>query len=108
MTTLYDPTETYEAWKEREADMYFEEQRINKHFKPYMDYMFGYHLVNREEVYWAAEEAYKVVNNLWEDYEVSYSELANEVEEIADRFIDTYFVKFDEDWNITSMETSRD
>ena len=96
---MFDPTDNYEARAEMQADFELEDYM---RMKKYMEYMEGFHLVNRTEVFWCAEEAYKVVNDLWDDYEVSYWELADEVADIADHYIATHKVKFDDNGDIVA------
>ena len=94
---MTDPTNTYEARAEMQADFELEDYM---RMKKYMEYMEGFHLVNRSEVFACAEQAYVNVNDLGDDYEVSYWELAEEVADIADHYIAKHKVKFDEEWDI--------
>ena len=94
---MYDPTETYEAWKEREAEMQLEDYMLKKKIFEYMD---EYSYVNKSEVEMSAQEARaKTFYPDEPDYQMSYWEIAD-AQEYAEMYIKEKDIKFDENGDI--------
>lgn len=101
---MIDPTETYEAWKYREAEMQMEEQKREEFYEKVKQYMQQYEFVNKEEIYAAAQNAYAYA--LGEDpfeYQLSYGE-CSVAWEYAKRFIEEDEFVFDEDGNVVKYK----
>ena len=97
---MYDPTETYEAWKYREAEMQMEERKLDETEQKVFEYMEQYAPVNRSEIQWMAEKGCAYA--LWEDpdeYQLSYWEVLV-AQEFADEYIKRNNIQFDEEWDI--------
>lgn len=87
-TDFNDPTETYEAWKEREAEMQMEEQKEKEFDEKVLEYMRQFTYVDLWEVNGAAQKGYAYA--LWEDpeeYQLSYGECVL-AQDIAERFVE--------------------
>lgn len=96
-TGFNDPTETYEAWQEREAEMQLEDYILKKKIFEYMD---EYYYVNKSEVEMSAQEAWaKTFYPDEPDYQMSYGEIAD-AQEYAEMYIKEKNIKFDENGDI--------
>lgn len=94
---MTDPTNTYEARAEMQADFEMEDYMLKKKIFEYMD---GYALVNQQKVYDCAVEArIKTFHPDEPDYQVSYWEIAD-AQEYAEMHIKEKDIKFDEEWDI--------
>lgn len=85
MTELFDVTQTYEVQDDVLSEQYYQ---------TCIDYMDNYSLVNRSEIDCCAQEVYKIINDLGEDYELSYGEIL-ESQKIAEEYIRLHNVQFD-------------
>lgn len=94
---MTDPTNTYEARAEMQADFELEDYMLKKKIFEYMD---GIHLVNRTEVYCAAEKAR--ANTFYPDkpdYQIDGEEMLD-AQEYAEMYIKEKDIKFDENEDI--------
>lgn len=94
---MTDPTNTYEARAEMQADFELEDYMLKKKIFEYMD---EYALVNQQEVYGCAAEARaKTFYPDEPDYQMSYGEIAD-AQEYAEMYIKEKNIKFDENGDI--------
>ena len=97
---MYDPTETYEAWKYREAEMQTEEQKEKEFDEKVLEYMRQFTYVDLWEVNGAAQKGYAYA--LWEDpeeYQLSMWEVLV-AQEFAEEYIKRNNIQFDENEDI--------
>ena len=99
----YDPTESFEAWEEMQADLQLEEMKLKKEFKKEVfEYVDSIYLVNRSEIEMAIGDAYIKANGEKEGHQLSYWELS-EVVEMVDEYIEKKWITFDEDGDIIEI-----
>ena len=96
---MTDPTNTYEARAEMQADFELEDYMLKKKIFEYMD---EYYYVNKSEVEMSAQEARaKTFYPDEPDYQMSYGEIAD-AQEYAEMYIKEKNIKFDENGDIVN------